>query len=47
MTAKTKSDTKEISMKKKYTLEEDGFVGYWHPSDKHEGHAYRVPRVGG
>ena len=29
-------------MKKKYTLEEDGFVGYWHPSDKHEGHAIIV-----
>ena len=29
-------------MKKKYTLQNDGFVGYWHPSDKHEGRAVIV-----
>ena len=29
-------------MKKKYTLAEDGFVGYWHSSDKHKGRAIIV-----
>ena len=29
-------------MKEKYTLSEDGFVGYWHPSDGHEGRAIIV-----
>lgn len=29
-------------MKEKYTLTEDGFVGYWHPAGKHEGRAIIV-----
>lgn len=29
-------------MKKKYTIEQDGFVGYWHPTDGHEGKALIV-----
>ena len=29
-------------MKKKYTLEEDGFVGYWHPAGGHAGKALIV-----
>jgi hypothetical protein len=29
-------------MKEKYTLSEDGFVGYWHPTDKHVGRAVIV-----
>ena len=29
-------------MKKNYTLEEDGFVGYWHPSGGHAGRALIV-----
>ena len=29
-------------MKKKYTLSEDGFVGYWHPAKGHEGRALIV-----
>ncbi len=29
-------------MKKKYTLLEDGFVGYWHPAWGHEGRALIV-----
>ncbi len=30
------------AMKKKYTLSEDGFVGYWYPSDLHKGMAVIV-----
>ena len=29
-------------MKKKYTVAEDGFVGYWHPADGHAGKAIIV-----
>ncbi len=29
-------------MKEKYTLQEDGFVGYWHPAKGHEGKALIV-----
>ena len=29
-------------MKKKYTVAEDGFVGYWHPADGHTGKAIIV-----
>ena len=29
-------------MKEKYTLSEDGFVGYWHPAGGHEGKALIV-----
>lgn len=24
-------------MKEKYTIKQDGFVGYWHPADGHKG----------
>ena len=29
-------------MKKKYTLSEAGFVGYWHPAREHKGRALIV-----
>ena len=29
-------------MKGKYTIEEDGFVGYWHPAEGHDGKALIV-----
>ena len=29
-------------IKEKYTIKQDGFVGYWHPSDGHEGKALIV-----
>ncbi|MBQ7433608.1 MAG: hypothetical protein IJV50_09175 [Lachnospiraceae bacterium] len=29
-------------MKGKYKIAEDGFVGYWHPADGHEGNAIIV-----
>ena len=29
-------------MKEKYTIEQDGFVGYWHPADRHVGKALIV-----
>ena len=29
-------------MKEKYTIENDGFVGYWHPVSGHEGRAIIV-----
>ena len=29
-------------MKEKYTLADDGFVGYWHPTDHHKGRAIIV-----
>ena len=30
------------AMKEKYSLAEDGFVGYWHPAKGHEGKALIV-----
>ena len=29
-------------MKEKYTIEQDGFVGYWHPAEGHDGMALIV-----
>jgi len=37
-----KPDSVSDTMKSRYTIEEDGFVGYWHPADGHEGKALIV-----
>ena len=33
---------KEAGMKEKYTIEQDGFVGYWHPAEGDDGMALIV-----